>query len=69
MAPKRAPGRREMAKNKQGDGNFRAGRREMKKNEQGEGRWASSRENCFSHKFLTLNCTFLKFFLQNIRYG
>ena len=61
MAPKRAPGRREMAKNKQGDGNFRAGRREMRKNDQGEGRWASSRENYFSHKFLILNCTFLKF--------
>ena len=49
MAPKRAPGRREMAKNKQGDGNFRAGRREMRKKEQGGGRWVSSWENHFSH--------------------
>ena len=47
MAQKRAPGIRDMVKNKQGNGKFRAGTREMRKNEQGQGIWVSSRDNYF----------------------
>ena len=44
---KRAPGTRDMVKNKQGYGKFRAGTREIMKNEQGQGIWVSSRDNYF----------------------
>ena len=45
MAKKWAPGRREMVKNKQGDGKFRAGRREKVKmsREKGDGFQAGRR--------------------------